>query len=173
MKQTINGYKETQRFTQWWIVMLLGGTYVMLLYGFISQVFFNKPFGNNPASNQAFLLIFLGITLFYSLFIFIKLDTQIKEDGIRTRFYPIHRQYRFYPWTEIASAEIRRYRPIAEYGGWGVRYGWPGKGKAYNVSGKWGLQLEFKNGNKLLIGTKRPQQLKQALKDYYPGYKAG
>ncbi len=33
----------------------------------------------------------------------------------------------------------RKYRPIREYGGWGIRYGW--NGRAYSTSGNEGVQL--------------------------------
>lgn len=40
-----------------------------------------------------------------------------------------------------------------DYGGWGIRYG--RKGKAFNVFGSRGLQLEFTNGKRLLIGSQK------------------
>jgi hypothetical protein len=58
---------------------------------------------------------------------------------------------RFFPWRaklipfrDINRCEVRTYRPIREYGGWGIRYG--RNGKAYNVSGDRGVQLEFIKG---------------------------
>ena len=50
-----------------------------------------------------------------------------------------------------------------EYGGWGLRYGFFGKGRALNVSGNTGLQIEFNNGKRLLIGTNKPRELKEVL----------
>jgi hypothetical protein len=38
-----------------------------------------------------------------------------------------------------------------------------GKGKAFNVSGNKGLQLEFNDGRKLLIGTSKPEELEAFL----------
>jgi len=35
--------------------------------------------------------------------------------------------------------------------------------EAYNVSGNKGIQLVFTNGRKLLIGTKRPEEVKEIL----------
>ena len=50
-----------------------------------------------------------------------------------------------------------------EYGGWGLRLGLFGNGKAFNVSGDKGLQLEFTDNKKLLIGTNRPEELTETL----------
>jgi hypothetical protein len=42
-----------------------------------------------------------------------------------------------------------------------IRYG--KNGKAYNISGKRGVQFEFLDGKRLLIGTQKPKELIQAL----------
>jgi hypothetical protein len=52
---------------------------------------------------------------------------------------------------------------LTEYGGWGLRLGILGKGTAFNVSGDKGLQLEFIDNKKLLIGTKKPEELTETL----------
>ena len=56
----------------------------------------------------------------------------------------------------------RPYSPIGDYGGWGLR-GLAGN-KAYNVWGSEGLQLVFKSGNRLLLGTQHPAELREALR---------
>ena len=48
-----------------------------------------------------------------------------------------------------------------EYGGWGIR--WTRNGKAYNVSGDLGVRIDYENGRHLLIGTRHPDALKQAI----------
>ena len=52
---------------------------------------------------------------------------------------------------------------MMEYGGYGMRSGSRKYGKAYNVSGKTGLQLYLSNGKKLLIGTQNPRQAQKAM----------
>jgi hypothetical protein len=63
----------------------------------------------------------------------------------------------------LTKSYVRQYSPIAEYGGWGLRLGLFGKGQAYNVSGDKGLQLEFTTGQRLLIGTNKPEELNTVL----------
>jgi uncharacterized membrane protein YobD (UPF0266 family) len=46
-----------------------------------------------------------------------------------------------------------------------LRFGIFAKGKAINISGNRGLQLEFKDGKRLLIGTNKREDLKKALKE--------
>ena len=98
------------------------------------------------------------------LFLLFRLETRISNEGIHVRFFPFHLTYRFYSWETIRLSYVRSYNAIAEYGGWGIRFGIFGKGKAFNVSGNRGLQLEFMDGRKLLIGTNRPEELDKVLK---------
>jgi hypothetical protein len=89
------------------------------------------------------------------------LDTWISDDGIRYRFFPFHLKRHLIPWSDIRQAYVRTYKPIAEYGGWGIR-GLFGDG-AYNVKGNIGLQLELKNGKKLLLGTQYGEKIEELL----------
>ena len=89
-----------------------------------------------------------------------RLRTEVRPDGLYVRLVPFTRQH-CYAWDVIVSAKARRYRPILEYGGWGIRFG--RSGKAYNVYGNRGVQLEFASGKKLLIGSQRPEALALAI----------
>jgi hypothetical protein len=89
------------------------------------------------------------------------LITQIRTDGIKVRFPPFRPAFTTYSWNSIRKVYLRRYDPIAEYGGWGIRYG--PHGKAINLSGATGIQLVFKDGTRLLIGTNNPDKIAEAL----------
>ena len=92
-----------------------------------------------------------------------RLDTKISKEGIYVRFFPFHLKYKHYAWDKLTKSYVRQYSPISEYGGWGLRLGLFGEGKAYNVSGDKGLQLEFIDNKKLLIGTNKPKELTETL----------
>ena len=70
-------------------------------------------------------------------------------------------KYKFFPFDEIESFKEREYRPIREYGGWGIRYGL--SGKAYNVYGNKGLQLVLNNKKKILIGSQKSYEFYKAV----------
>ena len=61
---------------------------------------------------------------------------------------------------------VRKYSPLREYGGWGVR-GSFGKNKAYNVKGNQGIQIELKKGGKVLVGTQRKTEAQQVIDRYF------
>lgn len=92
-----------------------------------------------------------------------RLETQITTTGIKVRYFPFHLRYKLYPKKIIGLAYVRTYEPIAEYGGWGLRLGLFGRGKAYNIVGNKGIQLVFTDGSKLLIGTQKPDEADAVL----------
>lgn len=152
-------FKETQKFRQWWLWLILAYVLCDALWITIKGINTDKHY-TFEHTGLPLLLLILPVALF--LFILsIKLETEIKDDGIYARFFPIHKHYRYYPWTEIEKVYIRHYNPIMEYGGWGLR-GF-GKNRALNVSGNQGLQLMMKDGRKLLIGTRKPEYVNQLL----------
>ena len=144
---------------------MLLGVNVLFIYGAFQQIVLGQQFGDKPMSDSG-LLISVGLTvLVTSLIVNSRLETRIKEDGVYIRFFPFHLKFKFYPWDSIRKSYLRKYSPLGEYGGWGLRIGSFGKGTAYNVSGNWGLQLEFTNKKKLLIGTARPEELSSTLEN--------
>jgi len=167
--------KETQRFKRWWIWMLLITINGFFIYAIIQQIILGKPFGNKPATNTELILIEI-IPLVLTVFIaFIKLDTSINEEGIHYRFSPFHFSTRLIEWDELSAAYLRQYNSFYEYGGWGIRIGKTTKDKALNTtaSGNIGLQLEFKNGQRLLIGTAKPEAIKEVLDKFSAQGKIG
>lgn len=119
-----------------------------------------------PASPLAIIILiitgFIFPTAIGVLFLTLKLETRLRRDGLYLRFFPIHIRYKKFALDDISEFYPRRYRPILEYGGWGIRWSFK-KGKAYNVTGNRGLQLVFKNGRRLLIGSQKADQFAQAI----------
>ena len=161
-------YSKKQRFTQWWLVLILALVNLLILSILIVELT-SKPIGGaKPISAQFVVVVcLLSVAISSSIFLF-QLQTTIKTDGIYVRFLPFQKDYRHIQWNELSKYYVRTYNPITEYGGWGYRLGLFGKGKAYNVAGNKGLQLEFNDGKKLLIGTQKPEALENALQQVPP-----
>ncbi len=155
-------FKETQRFRQWWIWISLLAFYVFLIYKTFLQFYKNEPFGYHPLSNFGLLFLLCCTLLFNWLFYFLRLETAFTREGIYVRFFPFHLKFKFIDWNIIRQAYIRKYNPLLEFGGWGIRYGFAGK--AYNVSGNLGLQLAYDKNLNLLIGTQKAKEMKAVLK---------
>lgn len=161
--QTGEVFTEVQRMRHplfWLVFLLLAG---LMGYGFVMQIFYSIPVGQNPAPDWvvwAGLFFVLGLLW---LGWFVKLEVKVSKDGIEYRYPPFINHRKLVGWDELRSARVRKYNPVFEYGGWGVRMCFPA-GRAYNVQGNMGLQLEFLNGKKLLIGCRDAKALESMLK---------
>jgi len=156
-------FKESQRFGQKWLWAIILIPVGFFVYGFIQQIFLGKPFGEHPAPDLVLILTGLLLVGILYMLAMTRLETEIRRAGLYYRYFPFHRRIHHLAWQEVAAFGVRQYRPIREYGGWGIR-GLKCLGNmAYNVSGNMGLQLELKNGSRVLFGTQRPQELAQAL----------
>jgi hypothetical protein len=104
-------------------------------------------------------LISLALTLFL---LTIHLETRITREGIIVRFFPLQLKFRIYQWNDIEEIFVRRYNPLLEYGGWGMR-GFANN-RALNIGGDTGVQLVFKDARRLLIGTQKEKEIIEILK---------
>jgi hypothetical protein len=161
-------FHEEQQFRQpWlWILLLVLAVCITVVFvqGFYTQLYLGLPWGERPMSDTALLITGTLSIVFTAgfgwLFYQLKLVTEVDSDGIHIRFFPLTRKHiRF---EDISSCEVRIYRPIREYGGWGIRFS--RKGRALNVSGNRGVQLEFLQGMPLLIGSQQADDLARAIK---------
>lgn len=158
-------FKEEQRFTQLWLIVLMAVSLIVPIAILFQE--YNKP-ESSLSLNK--LILTITVILITALLIFtFKLTTRIDEKGIYYQFFPFHIRLKLIAWQDISKAYVRNYDPIGEYGGWGFKGGalWNSKkGKAINVSGDVGIQLELKTGKKLLIGTQKENDAKSVLATY-------
>lgn len=157
-------FVEEQYFNQKWITGILVLFFLIFFWAIIQQELFDIPFGNNPISSVYLFLFGLIPFAFLILLQKTKMITKIYTEGISVKIKPFHLKQKIYNFDEIESIYTREYKPIAEFGGWGIRIGL--KGKAYNMNGNMGLQLELKNGKKVLIGSQKPLELETVIRKY-------
>ncbi|MDI1354877.1 MAG: DUF6141 family protein [bacterium] len=156
-------FYEKQKFNQWWLWIILLGLSALFIFGSYQQIVMGHVFGDKPMSNLGLMTITASVLLLPLLFYFSKLETRITKEGIYVRFFPYHLKFKFFPWDSISQCYVRQYSALTEFGGWGLRRGLFGAGRAFNVSGNKGMQLMFNEGNKLLVGTAKSEELTQAL----------
>ncbi|AUV82252.1 hypothetical protein C2R22_11865 [Salinigranum rubrum] len=133
-------FREVQRFRQPWLWALLGGIALFTLV-------------LGPISWPGLVVVGATAALLYGL----RLETEVRVDGIYFKMWPFHRSFRRISWAEIERYESKRYGPLREFGGWGIRWA-PGK-IAYNVSGNRGVWIERTTGRGVLIGSQRTEEL--------------
>ncbi len=157
-------FTEQQRFNQWWLYVIIS---VSLLAMIIPVALNFDEILNNKVSKIGFSISVLLVLIAVFVIRIITLHTRIDEKGIHYRFTPFHRKQYHIVWKDISNVYVRKYNAISEYGGWGYRGNiLRSSGKAYNIRGNQGIQIELANGKKMLLGTQKEIEAQRVLDVY-------
>jgi hypothetical protein len=151
-------FEERQSFRQWWFLLLV----VFVVIGSWAPAVAALIAGDtaDPRWIGALVLVLAGI-LFPGWLLLLQLHVIVDAEGVRIRYRGL-RVDRMISFTDVAALAAITYRPIRDYGGWGVR--WRGKGRvAYSVSGDRGVQIGLADGTDVLIGSQRADELAAAI----------
>jgi hypothetical protein len=110
-----------------------------------------------PVSWPGLVIVGAVAALLYSL----RLETEVRADGVYLKMWPIHRSFRRISWAEIDQYEPRTYKPMCKFGGWGIRWA-PGK-LAYTVSGNQGVWIRRVDGRSVLVGSQHVEEFVTAI----------
>ena len=157
-------FVEEQRFNQWWLYVILAIPFLTLVIPYIVNV--DRYVNSDQESLISVFISLIILSIVVILILLIRLKTKIDENGIYYQFYPINFNEKFIPWSDISKCYIRKYRPLTEYGGWGYKTSPFGRGRVLNIKGNMGIQLEFNNGKKLLLGTQKQNEVEKVLLTY-------
>jgi hypothetical protein len=69
----------------------------------------------------------------FLLFASMRLTVRTLPSGLHIRFFPVRTLE--IPYREIQRVEAREYNPYVSFGGWGMKYSWDLKTKAFTISG--------------------------------------
>ncbi len=163
-------YQEYQPQRLWWIWLIFVLMNLLFIYACISQIIFDKQFGNNPMSNAGLLvttIVILGFSIWYLLG---GLHTYIDKTGIYIKYAPFHVKSKFYDWNNIDKCYLRKFNSFTEIGGVGIKIRtmsftktFPKFSYSYTVAGNMGLEIVLSSGKRLLIGTQNPTELENVL----------
>jgi hypothetical protein len=114
-------------------------------------------------SRELLLGLIVGLSLVMLIvFFLLQMTTEVipTDVGIWFGWVPTYR--RVVPTSTIRKIEVVTFRPIADYGFWGIRSGRDGE-RVLIARGNRGVRLELADGSRLLIGSQRPEALATAL----------
>jgi len=153
-------FREVQKIRETKFGMILFAvlliTSVLVLFGLLTKT---DPDGVNLSEIVALVATMLFIFGFAYFAFTAKLVAEVRENELFIRFYPL--AGRTIDYKDITSCSAIKYNPIADYGGWGIRYG--SSGKAYTISGGEGVQLALAQDKPLLLGSRRAAELANAI----------
>jgi hypothetical protein len=152
-------FHEVQKLRQWHIRIVLALPPAALVFLTIRQVVFHHPWGAHPISNGGLIFLTILLVAVYFRLITVRLVTDVGSGEMAIGLRGLWRRRRI-PLSAIRSAKPVEYNP-GDYGGYGIRSG-PG-GLAYIADGNRGVQVELRDGRKLLIGSQRAEELARAI----------
>ena len=148
-------YHEEQHFHDALMGLLV---LAMLFVVFVTTVavVFSRP-------NDALLLAIAPamIVLVAALISLSHLDVDVTDSGVSIAFRHLWPTRRI-AFADIVGLEVKRYRPLIDYGGWGVRLG--PAGWAYTTGGDVGVKMRLRKGLPVLIGTRHASELEAAIR---------
>lgn len=156
-------FHEEQKFTQWWLWLLLLAPLAYVIFAILSPTYTTDVYTSGNASFSMLIpfdywIILIASVAIAILFFVVKMETKIDSDKIAVRhLFFVKKDFR---WEEIASAEIIKYGFV----GYGIRISL-NHGTVYNVKGNNGLFITLKNGKKRLIGTQKPEEMRKVVEE--------
>jgi hypothetical protein len=148
-------FEEQQRFRQWWLwapILLLA---LMPLWIALPPLSRLPRHGSETIGWMAYAI---GVGSSVGILGLARLTVRVTPRELHIRFFPFFVD-RHIAIPEVAKFFIRTYNPLlAGYGIHISSYGW-----VYNVSGREGVQVELVGRKRLLIGSRRAQELAAAL----------
>ncbi len=105
----------------------------------------------------------IGLALLMIVIVFLlHMTTEVTPAGVHVWFGWAPTYRRIVSIGTVRSIEVVTYRPIADYGFWGIRARRDGD-RALIARGNRGVRLELTDGTRLLIGSQRSEALAMAL----------
>lgn len=157
-------YREEQNFD--WRVYASLALLDVMAWGALVWWFQEAPDPAGPGlgwSPETTLIALLGLLLpAVAVVLLLRMTTEVSPSMVRVWFGWIPSYRRTVPIAAVRRLEVVTYRPLADYGGWGIRSGRDGE-RVLNARGNRGVRLELSDGTRLLIGSQRPEDLALAI----------
>ena len=156
-----NGFREVQRLPLRRVGVALAIPPCCMLGLLIWQVVLGHPWGKQPMSNANVIGWTVFLWLIYFRLITVRLVTEVRNGELVIAMRGLWRS-RHIPLDRIQSVETITYDAARDYGGYGIRT--TREGKAYIAGGGAGVRLTLLSGEKVVIGSCRPDELAAVLR---------
>ena len=105
-----------------------------------------------------------GVLLFPALItlLFTRLDVEVRPDQLFIAFGPIHLIRKRILFSDIDSVRGLTYRPLREFGGWGIRP--RGSRTAWTIRGNQAVKVTLQSGKEVYVGSRFPQRLEERIR---------
>lgn len=163
-------FEEDQRLTMWWVWAIVAPIAVfgiaVAVWVWRMQFVLHQRWDDRATSDTEAIVFMVAMALAgllpLAILAFVRLRVRVRPDVLTMSYRPFFRKR----WAidQVARAEARQFRPLAEYWGWGIRLSWQGRGWCYTVEGDRGVQVTLTSGKTFLIGSRRADELADAIR---------
>ena len=154
-------FREVQRFPLRRIALALACPPCFMLGLLIWQVILGHPWGKHPMANADVVGWTVFVWLLYLRLITVRLLTEVRQGKLLIALRGLWRLRRV-PLDQIQAVETITHDIARDYGGFGIRS--TRSGKAYVASGGRGVRITLASGEKLVVGSERPEELAAAIR---------
>jgi hypothetical protein len=155
-------FREVQRFPLRRIAVALASPPCFMLGLLIWQVLLGHPWGKHSMSNGDVIGWTVFLWLIYFRLITVRLVTEVRQGELTIAMRGLWRLRRV-PLDRIQSVETITHDIARDYGGYGFRS--TRAGKAYVANGGRGVRVTLAGGEKLVVGSQRPDELARMLRE--------
>ena len=143
-------FEETQRLSPLIILAIVAA--VLVVFGLVY-------WRTGGALSRPIWMLLGGTAVFLAALVAMsRMQTEVTADSVDiSMFYLISESI---PHGQIAEHQVLEYRPLREFGGWGLRYG--PSGRAYSMSGSEGVRLVLDDGSQVTLGSQNAEALASA-----------
>ena len=135
----------------------------------ITAAFAPELFGGRvPESQPPTTTVYRGTTValiaFPTVFtwLFARLDVEVWSENVVLLFWPARLIRRHVRLEDVIEVEPVTYRPIRDFGGWGVRV--RGRKSCWNMRGNRAVRLVLQDGREVYVGSRHPQRLAERIR---------
>jgi hypothetical protein len=127
----------------------------------IWQLILGHPWGKHPMSNTDVVVWTVFLWLLYFRLITVRLLTEVRQGKLLIALRGLWRLRRV-PLDQVQAVETITHDIARDYGGFGIRS--TRSGKAYVASGGRGVRITLASGEKLVVGSKIPDELAASIR---------
>jgi len=158
MKNVI--YSEEQKGRNMGLFFLLGVILILAISRMVNDLVTSKELTESfPLWAYGLVITSLvaGIIYFWK----VKLIIKVGEKSIKAKYFPNSLGKRKIKLEEIDHFKVMDQQVLSKVNGWRIRF--TGDEETFALKSKSGIWLDLKDGQKVFIGTRRPEIIRQAL----------
>ncbi len=158
MKNVI--YSEEQKGRNMGLFFLLGVILILATSRMVNDLVTSKELTESfPLWAYGLVITSLvaGIIYFWK----VKLTIKVGEKSIKAKYFPNSLGKRKIKLEEIDHFKVMDQQVLSKVNGWRIRF--TGDEETFALKSKSGIWLDLKDGQKVFIGTRRPEIIRQAL----------